>query len=76
MLLFRQVTFYLALAGFVGVFLLVRQMQQRPPAPPPAVEPARSPFAASVAATGILEAARENVKIAAPKAALIQKVAV
>ncbi|MEQ2005241.1 MAG: HlyD family efflux transporter periplasmic adaptor subunit, partial [Limisphaerales bacterium] len=33
-------------------------------------------FAASVAATGILEAARENVKIAAPKAALIQKVAV
>ena len=76
MLLFRQVTFYIAIAGFVGVFLLVKQMQQRPPAPPPAVEPARSPFAASVAATGILEAARENVKIAAPKAALIQKIAV
>ena len=76
MLLFRQVTFYIAIAGFVGVFMLVRQMQQRPPAPPPAVEPARSPFVASVAATGILEAARENVKIAAPKPALIQKVAV
>ena len=76
MLLFRQVTFYLALAGFVGVFLLVRQMQQKPPSPPPAVEPARSPYAAHVAATGILEAARENVRIAAPKAALIQKVSV
>ncbi len=76
MLLFRQVTFYIALAGFASVFLLVRQMQQKPPAPPPTVEPARSPFAASVAATGILEAARENVKIAAPKPALIQKVAV
>ncbi len=76
MLLFRQVTFYLALAGFTGVFLLVRQMQQKPPSPPPAVEPARSPYAAHVAATGILEAARENVKIATPKAALIQKVAV
>lgn len=76
MLLFRQITFYIAIAGFIGVFLLVRQMQHRPPAPPPAVEPARSPFTASVAATGILEAARENVKIAAPKAALIQKVAV
>ena len=76
MLLFRQVTFYIAIAGFVGVILLVRQMQQQPPAPPPAVEPARSPFTASVAATGILEAARENVKIAAPKPALIQKVAV
>ena len=76
MLLLRQVTFYLAIAGFIGVFLLVRQMQQKPPSPPPAVEPARSPFAASVAATGILEAARENVKIAAPKPALIQKIAV
>ncbi len=76
MLLFRQVAFYLAIAGFAGVFLLVRQMQQKPPAPPPVVEPARSPFPASVAATGILEAARENVRIAAPKAALIQKVAV
>lgn len=76
MLLFRQVTFYLAIAGFAGVFLLVKDMRQKPPVPPPAVEPARSPFPASVAATGILEAARENVKIAAPKPALIQKVAV
>ncbi|NBR86794.1 MAG: biotin/lipoyl-binding protein [Verrucomicrobia bacterium] len=76
MLIFRQFTFYIALAGFVGVFLLVKQMQQKPPSPPPAVEPARSPFPASVAATGILEAVRENVKIATPKAALIQKVAV
>ena len=76
MLLFRQVTFYFALAGFAGVFLLVRQMQQKPPSPPPTVEPARSPYAASVAATGILEAARENVKIAAPKPALIQQVTV
>ncbi|MFA6547012.1 MAG: biotin/lipoyl-binding protein [Limisphaerales bacterium] len=76
MLIFRQLTFYIAIAGFVGVFLLVKQMQQRPPAPPPAVEPARSPFPASVAATGILESVRENVKIATPKAALIHKVAV
>lgn len=76
MIIFRQFTFYVALAGFVGIFLLVKQMQQKPPAPPPAVEPARSPFPASVAATGILEAVRENVKIATPKAALIQKVGV
>lgn len=76
MLLFRQVTFYLAIAGFAGVFFLVKDMRRKPPAPPPAVEPARSPFPASVAATGILEAARENVKIAVPKPSLIQKVAV
>lgn len=76
MLLFRQVTFYLAIAGFAGVFFLVQDMRRKPPAPPPAVEPARSPFTAAVAATGILEAARENVKIAVPRPALIQQVAV
>jgi RND family efflux transporter MFP subunit len=76
MIIFRQISFYLALAGFAGVFMFVRQMQQKPPTPPPFVEPARSPYAAHVAATGILEAVRENVKIATPKAALIQKVSV
>ncbi|MFM8470885.1 MAG: biotin/lipoyl-binding protein, partial [Limisphaerales bacterium] len=76
MLLFRQVTFYLSIAGFAGVFFLVKDMRQKPPTPPPAVEPALSQFPSSVAASVIIEAARENVKVAAPKAALIQKVAV
>ncbi|MBM3830351.1 MAG: HlyD family efflux transporter periplasmic adaptor subunit [Verrucomicrobia bacterium] len=76
MLLFRQVTFYLAIAGFAGIFFLVQEMRSKPPAPPPVVEPARSPFPVSVAATGLLEAARENVKIATPKPALIQQVGV
>ncbi|MBI5775373.1 MAG: efflux RND transporter periplasmic adaptor subunit [Verrucomicrobia bacterium] len=76
MLLFRKLTFYLALAGFIGGTMLVLQLREKPPAPPPPVEPARSPFPASVAATGIIEASAENVKIAAPKAALIQEIGV
>src|ERR1700759_4024788 len=72
--LFKRVSFYFAVAGIIGTVYLVRQLQKTPPAPPPAAEPARSPYSNSVAATGIIEATRENVKIAAPKGGLIQKV--
>ncbi len=74
MLLFKKLSFYLALAGIASSFVLVRQLREKPPQPPPLVEPARSPFTKSVAATGMVEAARENVKIATSKAGLIQKI--
>ncbi len=73
-MLFKKVSFYLAVAGIVGTILLVRQLSKVPPAPPPPTEPARSAFAESVAGTGIIEATRENVKIGAPKGGLIQKI--
>jgi HlyD family secretion protein len=73
-MLFKRLSFYLAVLGIVGMILLVLQLSIKPPAPPPPVEPARSPYASAVAATGIIEASRENVKIAAPKGGLIQKV--
>jgi HlyD family secretion protein len=73
-MLFKRVSFYLAVAGIIGMILLVRQLSKTPPAPPPPVEPARSPYASDVAATGIIEASRENVKVAAPKGGLVQKV--
>lgn len=72
-MLFKRVSFYLALAGIVGTILLVRQLSKVPPALPPPTEPARSPYANSVAGTGIIEASRENVKIGAPKGGLVQK---
>jgi HlyD family secretion protein len=73
-MLFKKVSFYFAMAGIIGTILLVNRLAKTPPAPPPVNEPSRSPYANSVAATGIIEAARENVKIAAPKAGLIQKI--
>jgi HlyD family secretion protein len=73
-MLFKKVSFYLAIAGILGAALLVRQLRQVPPKQPPLAEPARSPYTNSVAATGIIEASRENVKIAAPKGGLIQKI--
>src|SRR5438309_522176 len=73
-MLFKRVSFYLAVAGIFGVVSLVHQLRQTPPRPAPAQEPARSPYTNSVAATGIIEAVRENVKIGAPKGGLIQKI--
>lgn len=73
-MIFRRLSFYLAAAGIAAAILLVRRMQQRPPAPPPLSAPARSPYAGTVAATGLIEAARENVRIASPKGGLVTQV--
>jgi multidrug resistance efflux pump len=37
--------------------------QRTPPRPPPVVEPARSPFARTVAASGLVEAQTENISV-------------
>lgn len=73
-MLLKKPSFYLAVAGIVGTVLLVNQLRAKPPIPPPLAEPTRSPFANTLAATGIIEAVRENVRIATPKSGLIQKV--
>src|SRR5438270_13905782 len=73
-MLFKRLSFYLALAGIAGGIFLVNRLQYQQPPPPPLVEPARSPFPYAVAATGIIEATRENVRIGATKSGLVQKV--
>lgn len=73
-MLFRKVTFYLAVAGVILALSLVRRMQAKPADPGPVDPPARSPYDNTVAATGIVEARRENVKLAAPKGGLVTRV--
>jgi RND family efflux transporter MFP subunit len=73
-MLFRKVSFYLALAGVAGALLLVRRQGAQPPDPGPVSQPARSPYADTVAATGLIEASRENVRVAPPKAGLVTRV--
>jgi multidrug efflux pump subunit AcrA (membrane-fusion protein) len=72
----RKISLYFALIGIAATVVLVARGRQTPTKPPPLAEPSRSPYPVSVAATGIVEARRENVKIAAPKAALVKSVAV
>jgi multidrug efflux pump subunit AcrA (membrane-fusion protein) len=75
-MLARKLSLYLALAGIAGVALLVARSRQSPPDPGPLVPPARSPYASAVAAAGIVEARRENVRIAAPRPGLVTRVPV
>ncbi len=73
-MLLKKLSFYLALAGVASALLLVRRQGDRPPDPGPVSQPARSPYADTVAATGLIEASRENVKIASPKGGLVTRV--
>ena len=73
-MLFKRLSFYLAILGVAGTVFLVRKMAQKPPPPPPAAEPSRSPYPSAVAATGMIESTRENVKVATLKAGLVQKI--
>lgn len=70
----RKPSFYMAIAGIVAALVLVRRQSARTPDPGPLSPPARAPFSGKVAATGLIESARENVKIASPKPGLITRV--
>lgn len=70
----RKPSFYMAIAGIVAALVLVRRQSARTPDPGPLSPPARAPFTGKVAATDLIESARENVKIASPKPGLITKV--
>ena len=74
MILLKRVSFWLALAGVLAATQLVRLQARRPADPGPASPPARSPYPSTVAATGLIEAARENVRIATPRAGMVARV--
>jgi multidrug efflux pump subunit AcrA (membrane-fusion protein) len=48
--------------------------ESRKPVPPPPVEPARSPFQGTVAATGLVEARSENISIGSPTSGIVEEV--
>ncbi len=76
-MLYRLFIGFLIILAGLGVYkgiTLSRQQAGKPAAPPPLAEPARSPFKFSIAATGIIESARENVKVATSKPGLVTKV--
>jgi RND family efflux transporter MFP subunit len=74
MMIFKRASFYFAIVGMLAAMKLAGQLRKTPPAPPPLVEPARSPYSNTVAATGIIEASRENVRVGTSKPGLITKV--
>ena len=75
-MLYRIIIGTLVVLASFGVWkgvTLAQSQANKPPAPPPLAEPARSPYQFSIAATGIIEAARENVNVATTKPGLVTK---
>lgn len=78
MLIFRKLSFWLALAGLAGCAILIAQLRASlsEPIPPPPVAPSVSPFQHSIGADGLVEASSENTSIGAPAPGLVAAVRV
>ncbi len=71
--------FVLPLIAAIGVSYAVMHVvkaQHTPPTPPPPVEPARSPFTTTVAATGLVEPRTENISIGSHASGIVDRVLV
>jgi RND family efflux transporter MFP subunit len=75
-MIFRKISFYLGLLGIAGAVALSVKMSAKEPMPPPPIPPPEKPFDAAVAASGIIEATRENTLVGAPAPGLVTSVEV
>jgi RND family efflux transporter MFP subunit len=73
MIIAKRLSVWLALAGVGFSAWILIGANKTEPMPTPISEPPRSPYEQTVAASGIIEAVNENVRIAPPVAGLITK---
>ena len=73
MIIMKRLSVWLALAGVGFAAWVLIGANKTEPMPTPISEPPRSPYEQTVAASGIIEAVNENVRIAPPTAGLIIK---
>ncbi len=74
MVIVTRVSVWLALTGVGFAAWVLIGATPTTPMPTPIAEPPRSPYDRTVAATGIIEAVNENVRVAPPVAGLITKI--
>lgn len=78
MLIFKKISFWLALAGIVAASMLILRLQAtvNQPVPPPPIMPAAKPFPNCLGAAGLVEALHENTNVGTPVPGLVASVAV
>lgn len=74
MIVLKRISLWLALGGVLFTAWVLAAAGQKAPMPVPLEPPPKTPYARTVAASGIIEAVNENVRVAAPVAGLIAKV--
>ena len=72
----RKISFYFAIAGIIGLVIVVRSLSQVAPMPAPPIAPVKKPAAHAIAASGLVEAQNENTKIGVPVPGLVMEVRV
>ena len=70
----KRISFWIALAGIILVIAVLWTGRQIPVAPPPLEAPPQTPYAGTVAASGIIEAVNENVHVAPPVNGMVVEV--
>lgn len=73
MIILKRLSIWMALLGMGFTIWILLGAAKKEPMPTPVAEPPRAPYSHSVAASGIIEAVNENVRIAPPVAGLITK---
>ncbi len=76
MLVIKRLSTWLSVAGVLFTIWVLMTTRYTEPMAQPLEPPPKTPYAATVAASGIIEAVNENVRIAPPVAGLIVKVLV
>lgn len=74
MIVLRRASVWLAVIGLLFTAWMLAAGTRKEPMPVPIVPPPKNPFEATVAASGIIEAANENVRVGPPAPGLITKV--
>ena len=73
MVIFRSLTFYLAIAGIIlAIFLIERQTHPEPEFVH--IEPAINPYPKIIASSGIIEGLDKNIEIGIPQSGLVNEV--
>ena len=74
MIVLKRLSVWVSLAGLLFTAWVLIAAKKQEPMPTPIEPPPTSPYESTVAASGIIEAENENVRIAPPAAGLITKV--